>query len=409
MRRKLLLGSLLIISGLFAQNVSPQSMTLERALQRAIETNESLQALHHDWLAATRQADAARALRALFLHWTPALTAGGTGEELIIAQMLELNGARTARGQTASAEQAMAHAQILKEANQLLMEVGRAFYLALYAERLRQLAEAEMRRAEQTLALVRQQVELGVRPGVDQVQAEIELERVRQTLKERTTEAENARATLQLWLRFPSETPLNLQETRSPSPPETPRVGEHHPELRLQQARWRYTQALRRQTRIEGLPDVGVQMRLEKHASPGFGLLFSVPFVDYGARRKRLQALDAAANAEALRLRNIEQTLRTNLENAHRRVQNAYQRWEAYQREILPRVQKLLQSAQVGLESGHLSLLQVLEAQRTARQTQEESLLVERDYWIAVMEYAQARAEFATLWLTRHEEGTRNE
>lgn len=408
MRRKLVISWVLISSGLYGQTAPPR-FTVEQALQRAIEANGALRALRQDWLAAALQVKAARAPQALFLHWTPALTPGGTGEELIIAQMLELNGARAARERTARAEQQLAHAQILKEANQLLSETARAFYHALYAERLRQLAEAEVQRAEQTLALIRQQVEIGVRPGLDQIQAEIELERVRQTLKERTTEAENARATLQLWLRFPSETPLNLQETRSPSPPETPRVGEHHPELRLQQARWRYTQALRRQTRIEGLPDVGVQMRLEKHASPGFGLLFSVPFVDYGARRKRLQALDAAANAEALRLRNIEQTLRTNLENAHRRVQNAYQRWEAYQREILPRVQKLLQSAQVGLESGHLSLLQVLEAQRTARQTQEESLLVERDYWIAVMEYAQARAEFATLWLTRHEEGTRNE
>ncbi|GBC91332.1 hypothetical protein HRbin14_02100 [bacterium HR14] len=63
----------------------------------------------------------------------------------------------------------------------------------------------------------------------------------------------------------------------------------------------------------------------------------------------------------------------------------------------------------MGLESGHLSILQVLEAQRTARQIQEEALLAERAYWIAITDYAEKQADFAALWRRQHEEGTRNE
>ncbi|MCX7686628.1 MAG: TolC family protein [Fimbriimonadales bacterium] len=408
MRRKLVISWVLISSGLYGQT-APPCFTVEQALQRAIEANGALRALRQDWLAAALQVKAARAPQALFLHWTPALTPGGTGEELIIAQMLELNGARAARERTARAEQQLAHAQILKEANQLLSETARAFYHALYAERLRQLAEAEVQRAEQTLALIRQQVEIGVRPGLDQIQAEIELERVRQTLSARTVEAHTAQATLNRWLGLEPSARVNLEEPRTPSPPKPPGAWSSHPDWLHQQARWRSMQALRRQTQIEGLPDVGVQMRLEKHAQPGFGLIFSLPFVDYGARRKRLQALETATAAEALRLQTTQHALQTELANAHLQAQNAYQRWEAYQRDILPRAQKLLQSAQVGLESGHLSILQVLEAQRTARQIQEEALLAERAYWIAITDYAEKQADFAALWRRQHEEGTRNE
>lgn len=403
MRRILhITGFVIVIGTIYAQTNVPSRLTLEQALQHATRRNGEFLALQRDWHSARKRVQMARAPQPIVLLWTPVLSTGGAGEELIASQMLELNGARPARTRTAEAEQRVAHAQILETANTLLTEVATAFYHALYAERLRQFAEMEVQRAQQTLNLIRQQVEIGVRPGIDQIQAEIELERVRQKLHQRTSEARNASAVLNRWLGLPADTSLDLIEERVPTPPPSQADWRNNPEWRLQQARLAYPSRVAQQVRVEGLPDMGVQMRIERWAGartrPGFGLIFSFPFLDYGARRSHLQAIKASIEAETDRTRETERRLAIALENAHRQVNTAYQRWLGYQQDILPRVESLLRSAQIGLESGQLSILQVLEAQRTARITKEEALITERDYWLACVAYARASAQYLDFW-----------
>lgn len=414
MNRTLHITSFAIVIGtIYAQTNVPSRLTLEQALQQATRRNGEFRALQRDWHSARKRVQMARAPQPLILLWTPVLSTGGAEEELIASQMLELNGARTARIRTAEAERQITQAQILTEANTLLTEVAEAFYRALYAEHLRQLAETEIQRTQHVLDLIRQQVEAGVRPGIDQIQAEIELERVRQELHQRTTEARNESAVLNRWLGLLADTPLNLIEERVPTSPPSQADWRNNPEWRLQQARLAYPSRVAHQVRVEGLPDMGVQMRIERWAGertrPGFGLIFSFPFLDYGARRSHLQAVKASIEAETHRTQETERRLAIALENAHRQVATAYQRWLGYQQDVLPRVESLLRSAQVGLESGQLSILQVLEAQRTARLTKEEALIAERDYWLAYVAYARASAQYLEFWNPIDQEGSAHE
>lgn len=354
--------------------LSAQPTDVERALALAWAHNTRVQALRLEIQSARRLRQSASALSAPAILLAPALTTGGVGEELLVQQPLELTGIRQARTRVGQAQYELAVAQSLLELNDLLAEVATAYYEYAYRQRIAQNAQEALQLAQRTRDTIQQQVEAGARAGVDLIQAEIELERVRQHAQLRQTEAETALAQLQALVGSASDTP------DAPPPLAFHTPSEPIP-TRLQAARLRLEQTLLQQIRAESLPDLGVQLRIERFQAertrPAFGLTLSLPFIDYGARDNRLRAQHALAEAQSLRLQQTRLEVETALHNAEQRLRQAQKRYEAYQQTLLPRALQLAQAAQVGLEAGQLSILQLLESQRTARAVQEEALEAE--------------------------------
>ncbi len=376
-----------------------EPMDWNRAMELALQRNAELQAVRKEWLASQLQVASASAPAPLNLLITPALTSGGTGEELIVHQNLELNGLRTARKRLAERERDLTYAKTLETLNRVLAEVGLAYVEAIFAREQLRLIETEVQLMERTVALVRQQVQAGVRPGVEQIQVEIELERVRQRYELATTEARNASATLSRLIGLPADTEYTFTSDAMAVPtlstPELrlhPLAQEAQFQVDLQGARLHYLQT-------ESLPDLGLQLRVERWSGmrtrPGWGLLVSVPFLDYGARRSLLRAEQNRLFAKQELRASILSTLQTDIENARRWVDTAQRKRDTYRQNILPRAEQLAQSAQVGLESGQLTILQVLEAQRTTRAVREELLQAERDYALAQVRYLTATGALA--------------
>lgn len=380
-----------------------QPADVESALALALRYNPRVQALRHEIESAARLQRSAASFTAPHLLLAPALTTGGVGEELLLHQPLELNGIRQARSRVAQAEYEVTLAQSLTELNNLLAEVAAAYYEYTYRQRIAQAAEEALRLAERTRDAIQQQTEAGARAGIELIQAEIELERVRQHTLLRQTEARAALERLKTLLGNPSED----------APPRTPPPIEWAARLpsadalwlRPELARLQLEQALAQQIRIEALPDLGVQMRIERfdgaQTRPAYGLTLSLPLIDYGARQNRLRAQNARVAAQRLRLHHARELYNTELRIAEQAYQQAQTRAEAYRNTLLPRAQQLAQAAQVGLETGGLTLLQLLEAQRAVRLVQEEALQAELELKLGEIRLKQLRGEFLEMEVNR--------
>ncbi|MCS6829037.1 MAG: TolC family protein [bacterium] len=398
--RLLVIGSILLMLNIISM---AEELSFEQALQTAARLNPSLRAARWEVASAQGLMSAARRPAPLEVLLAPALATGGTEEELMMAQPLEINGMRTARARLAAAELSLSLAEAEIALNEVLAEVAAAYLEAMYRDRLAQIAREALHNAEQVAYLVRQQIEAGARPGIDLVQAEIEAERVRLQSRQREAEASSVRVRLNTLLGYPQDrqytfTPLPASLFREQSAVESARV----PEVAREQALLNVYQRRVEQTRLEGIPDVAVRLRVErwvgKRTRPGVALAINLPFLDYSARQERLMAQNRQVAAQQLRLQATQQKLVGEQERARLLLESARVRWRGFEQQILPRTEQLARSAQVGLETGALNILQVLEAQRTVRSAREEAVEAELQLALAWVENQRIHGYFARTY-----------
>jgi cobalt-zinc-cadmium efflux system outer membrane protein len=368
-----------------------------QVLATVLARHPQVRALRLELESARRLERGANLPHAPIVLLSPELTTGGVGEQFLLQQPLELNGARQARARIARAEYALVRAQAELELNDLLADALAAYHEYAYRAQIAAVAQEALQLAEQTREKIRLQVEVGARAGIDLIQADIERERVRQHAALRQAEAAAALERLRAALGGVSPDEVATADTRAtPTPslsPDTPLA------VRIEQARLQAAQAQAQQIRVEGIPDLGVQVRIERfrdaRTRPAFGLSVSLPFLDYGARQQQLRAQQQRAEAQQQRLLAARVRYEGERAAAQQRYEQARARADAYQQRILPQAEQLVQATQTGLEVGQISILQLLEAQRTARQVREETLMAAMELKLAEIELRRLRGEFA--------------
>lgn len=368
-----------------------------QVLATVLARHPQVRALRLELESARRLERGANLPHAPIVLLSPELTTGGVGEQFLLQQPLELNGARQARARIARAEYALVRAQAELELNDLLADALAAYHEYAYRAQIAAVAQEALQLAEQTREKIRLQVEVGALAGIDLIQADIERERVRQHAALRQAEAAAALERLRAALGGVSPDEVATADTRAtPTPslsPDTPLA------VRIEQARLQAAQAQAQQIRVEGIPDLGVQVRIERfrdaRTRPAFGLSVSLPFLDYGARQQQLRAQQQRAEAQQQRLLAARVRYEGERAAAQQRYEQARARAEAYQQRIMPQAEQLVQATQTGLEVGQLSILQLLEAQRTACQLREETLMAAMELKLAEIELRRLRGEFA--------------
>jgi cobalt-zinc-cadmium efflux system outer membrane protein len=368
-----------------------------QVLATVLARHPQVRALRLELESARRLERGANLPHAPIVLLSPELTTGGVGEQFLLQQPLELNGARQARARIARAEYALVRAQAELELNDLLADALAAYHEYAYRAQIAAVAQEALQLAEQTREKIRLQVEVGALAGIDLIQADIERERVRQHAALRQAEAAAALERLRAALGGVSPDEVATADTRAtPTPslsPDTPLA------VRIEQARLQAAQAQAQQIRVEGIPDLGVQVRIERfrdaRTRPAFGLSVSLPFLDYGARQQQLRAQQQRAEAQQQRLLAARVRYEGERAAAQQRYEQARARAEAYQQRIMPQAEQLVQATQTGLEVGQISILQLLEAQRTARQVREETLMAAMELKLAEIELRRLRGEFA--------------
>lgn len=377
-------------------DMAPGTLTVEEAVALAIRQNPRQSAAAQDVAAAQAGVRSARALTNPTVLFTPAIIRGGSDEEILVQQRLELNGTRSARAGVANAQLRQAQAQLQVQLRILVFDTRAAYYELARAQELRRVAREVLGTAEELDRITRRLAEEGLRPGIDRIQTSIEVTRTRQQVTLAEARVRTAAAALNTLLGRPptspvaAGSPLPLNAETLDAAAVTKQAVASRAEIIAEEAQRDELWQEARLARAEGRPDLVPQFRTESITrgtpEPGIGIGVSLPFLDYGSRRNRVRQAEESARAQEARIIAIQNQVRQEVEQAVTRLQAAEAVVRDYQQGVLDQSRRLLDASRTGFQAGQYSVIQVLEAQRTFRQ-------VQTDYLNAVADCAIARAE----------------
>lgn len=371
----------------------------------ALRNSPRVAAIRGDVAAARQGTRAAAALTNPTAAFTPALTggvSGGSDNELLLQQPLELNGTRTARKNAAAARQKGAEAQSVVELRTLVFEIRTAYYELVRAQEQAAVARDLRKTAEELDTATHKQVEAGARPAIDQTQTSIEVIRAGQQVTLADANITSRAAVLNALMARPADSPLTVTgfEKTPAAPKPLPSLTEAEAQAVANRAELTAggaaAEAFRQEARLaqaEGKPDLAPQYRATSitHGiqQSGFGIGITLPFLDYGSRRNRVRQAEESAHAEEERLNALRLQVRQEVAQALAQSRAAEAILDSYTRagaSILEQSRSLLEASRLGYQEGKTSIVQLVEAQRTYRQTS-------NDFINAQVAAALARAE----------------
>ncbi len=326
----------------------------------------------------------------------PAFQTGGTTDGLLFEQPLELNGTRGARTEVAQAQLRLTEAQALVQLQALVYTARTDFGMLARAQEQLRLAGEVRRVTEEFDALARKQVALGARPGIEARLTAIEAARARVSEAQASGEEQAARALLNAYL---GRAPLDPIVAALPESSLIPAVDVVLAQRQALAARGEIAQAEADRdlpqaraslSRAQGRPDLAPEFRISQitptYMDAGFGVVITVP-LDYGTRRELIRQEDFTADAAQARVIGTQAQVRAETVQAASRLSAAHAALAEYDQSIVSDARAVLQSTQTGFAAGALTIVEVLNAERTFRQVSDERLG-------ALAQAAQAAADF---------------
>jgi outer membrane protein TolC len=262
------------------------TITLTDALQRVAQNHPLARAVALELEATRWRGRAEAAFAPMSVYLAPMISDGGSGEELIVQQPLELNGGQRARAALSHARCQLHRAEAQSALNELLTQTAEAFVDAY----------AYQRRLEAVAHYVQ---------TLDALQPQGAVHAPRETAQAQAMEVGEAhrRALYRLnaLLQRPLDAPLVLLPVQAV--PDTPAADDA---VDADAAQLALLQAELRLMRAQLLPDVVLQARVEKFAGnatrPAYALVLEFPLIDYGARRAEIRAQQLLIQAQELRI-----------------------------------------------------------------------------------------------------------
>ena len=371
--------------------------TVNDAIVAAVSANPRLRAAVQEIRVAQSGVRVAGSLNNPTFYIAPALgNNNGTTEDLLLSQPLEINGTRSARRSVAAAQRRVTEANALVELRTVVAGVKSLYYELLRAQEQATLSRALLESAQELDRLTRRQVELGARPGIEQTQTGLEVARAMQQVTLANAQVLIAQSGLNTQMGRDPETPVGTLPPLALSPDtlETPTLSSQALANRAELSASRATQDVFRQearlARAEGRPDIAPQFRVQQFGTEnyGFSVAVTLPIFDHGSRRNRIQQAEDSARAQEFRLLATQNEIRQQVAQSLAKLHAAQTVALAYSQDVLDSAKKVLEGIQKGFQSGAagVTLLSVLEAQRTYRTVQSE-------YLNALVNAAQAQAE----------------
>lgn len=262
----------------------------------------------------------------------------------------------------------------------LEIEARSTFARLLYGRGALEIARAAEADALALRDLTSKRAELGESREVDRIKAEVEWLRQQRTRHAAEREAEAAEEILRTLAVEPLPRPLVLQgELPQPIPPTDAvdlreRLGRLNPRLLAARAAAARDEALFSVARRARIPDLDLtwvrNKELDKEAN-GFSLGVRVPL--WNANRGEIARAQAASSLAAAGAQGTLVDLTSALERARQELDVASAQAEILDRQLLPAATRSLELARFSYQEGETSLLDLLDAQRTFRETQREA------------------------------------
>jgi outer membrane protein TolC len=297
------------------------TLTLTDALQRVAQNHPLARAVALELEATRWRGRAEAAFAPMRVYLAPMISDGGSGEELIVRQPLELNGGQRARAALSHARYQLHRAETQSALNELLTQTAEAFVDAY----------AYQRRLEAVAHYVQ---------TLDALQPQGAVHAPRETALARAVEFGEAhrRALYRLnaLLQRPLDAPLRLLPVQEL--PDMPTVDDA---VDVDAAQLALLQAELRLMQTQLLPDVALQARVEKFSGnatrPAYALVLEFPLIDYGARRAEIRAQQLRIQAQELRI----EAARLQAQAEQRAAEDAYRTAREQLTQAQQRVERL--------------------------------------------------------------------
>jgi outer membrane protein TolC len=295
------------------------TLTLTDALQRVAQNHPLARAVALELEATRWRGRAEAAFAPMSVYLAPMLSDGGSGEELIVQQPLELNGGQRARAALSHARYQLHQAEVRSALNELLTQTAEAF-VDVYAYQRRMEAVAEF-------------VEI-----LDALELRLAVDASREAAQALEVGEAHRRALYRLnaLLQRPLDAPLRLLPVQ-----ELPDMPTADDAVDADAAQLALLQAELRLMRAQLLPDVVFQARVEKFAGnatrPAYALVLEFPLIDYGARRAEIRAQQLRIQAQELRI----EAARLQAQAEQRAAEDAYRTARAQLTQAHHRVERL--------------------------------------------------------------------
>lgn len=326
---------------------------------------------------------------------------GGETGTPIVTQKFEISGRRQARTSVASHELQAAQKQYDALERDLTRDIEAAYADLVEAQSALGVATDVAEVFRRTRDSVKKQVEVGQLAAQDLVKADIELARAESDAVRAQNNLNRASFAFNALIGRPAELSVKATEPTLFAPlagevsPLIAQALSARPEIAAGEAEVKAAKANIALQRSDLRPDLDVSLlantnlRSQDFMSPktaGLGLSLAFPLFDTGRIRGRVREAESLVKALENDLLQAKLQVSQEVSDAFSRVRMTETLVARYQREILPGAKDLLSKAEFGYGRGALTLLDFLEAQRTYKATQLESLA-------ALSENAKARAD----------------
>ena len=276
----------------------------------------------------------------------------------------------------------------------LVIDARLAFYRLLEARALLEVARATEADARSLLDLMSRRATLGETREVDRIKARVEWLKQQRELHSAEREAEAAEAALRTLASSPLPKPLALGG-ELPGPADAadslreavPARLERSPEMLRACAEAARAASLLTGARRSRVPDLGLSLfgvkELDRDA---YGASIGVVLPLWNARRGDISRAGAESQLRTAEVERVRLALLTDLETRRRDVDTSAAQVATLMSDLLPSAAESLRLARLLFEEGETSLLDLLDAQRTARDAGREEIRARFDLSAALSE-----------------------
>jgi outer membrane protein TolC len=393
-----------------------ENLSLQQAIDLALRQNPQLVLAQQEIAAAQGQSVLAGALLPAEIFSRVNEISFDLAEqdeiEIGLSQSFEFPGKRSGRKAVANAGGQIAELQLTRLRILLAAEVKKRYYENLLANEIFASQQFAVQLLDDLQRLLTERYQNGAASYVDVVRARIELGRGRNELTAAQQEQIATVVKLNLLLGRQSDLPLQFSDSLAYAPLSSPHDTLLAQLARQSQLRKIFAAAVERQRRalrlaqLAGRPDFSIGASFQRVAeNPPFTVAqpegetvnafgieasISLPLFNRAAPKGEGQIARAELAAAETRLAYFEQQLRRNFEIAFAAVEAAEKQILEFRNVVLPESQNAVNAAAAAYQSGQLSLTDLLDIYRTARQARLEKSRV-------LFNYLAARADLETV------------
>lgn len=362
-----------------------EALTLELAIASARAQRPAFEAARLRVVQAnlSRRALGAFPTTRLFVGYSSDQEVGGSDDDLVLAQPIDIFGRTSAARASGSAIVMQAEAEFRAVSVEVQSQVVDAYIDASASAELARTAASVQEGLERLYEATRLRVEGGVAPGVQLTRVGLELEQAKLRSDRRQAELQANRQRLATLI-GKDYTLVSVQAVPELhiSESEEAVLLSQRPDLLLLTADLRIAEADARIARLEGLPEFELQARRtpwqERDQRYGIRLQLSLPIFDYGRVRSETKAAQTKAEAARKALADASKLASGELAAARIEMNAAKQQVGRYEA-LVSTAKDLVERLRPALTEQATTLIEVIDATRTLRDV-EEALVEARQH-----------------------------